>query len=104
MWPLDLPARQVLKLSGETSIPWAIFDAEWYFRTYPETTAIVARNDPRAVLEYFLEVGQKLAHSPNAVFDEQWHRLFYPQIALRVAAGHYASAFDAYCRRGALDR
>jgi hypothetical protein len=35
MWPLDLPAREVLKLPGEAEIPWAEFDPVWYRRTYP---------------------------------------------------------------------
>ncbi|MDR3531536.1 MAG: glycosyl transferase family 2, partial [Rhodopila sp.] len=104
MWPLDLPAREVLKLPGETVIPWAVFDPNWYLCTYPEAANIVGNDEPRAVLEYYLEIGQKQGHSPNRMFDEQWHRLMYPQIAERVAAGHHASAFDAYCRRGALDR
>ncbi|HEY0182012.1 MAG TPA: glycosyltransferase [Rhodopila sp.] len=104
MWPLDLPAREVLKLPGETPIPWAVFDAGWYLRTYPEAAAIVGDGDPAAVLEYYIEFGQPQGHSPNRMFDEQWHRLRYPPIAERLAAGDWRSAFDAYCRRGALDR
>ncbi|MDB5402273.1 MAG: putative glycosyltransferase [Rhodopila sp.] len=104
MWPLDLPAHEVLKLPGETVISWAVFDSQWYLRTYPDAVATVGGDDPRAVLAYYLESGQKLGHSPNRLFDEQCHRLRYPQIAEKVAAGHWRSAFDAYCRRGALDR
>ncbi|MGD0103632.1 MAG: glycosyltransferase [Rhodopila sp.] len=104
MWPLDLPAREVLKPLGETAIAWAVFDWRWYLRMYPEAGTIVGDDDPPAVLEYYVEVGQKQGHSPNRMFDEKWHRLVYPQIAERVAAGHYRSAFDSYCRRGALDR
>jgi glycosyltransferase involved in cell wall biosynthesis len=104
MWPLDLPAREVLKLPGETVIPWAVFDWQWYLRTYPEVAAIVGDDDAAEVLEYYLELGQKQGHSPNRMFDEAWHRQMYPQIAERVAAGDWRSAFDAYCRHGALDR
>jgi glycosyltransferase involved in cell wall biosynthesis len=104
MWPLDLPAREVLKLRGETVIPWASFDWQWYLRAYPEVASIVGDDEPAAVLEYYLEVGQKQGHSPNRMFDEQWHRQMYPHIAERVTAGEWRSAFDAYCRRGALDR
>jgi O-antigen biosynthesis protein len=104
MWPLDLPAREVLKLPGETVIPWAVFDWEWYLRTNPEVASVVGDDDPPAVLVYYLEVGQKQGHSPNRMFDEQWHRQMYPRIAERVASGEWRSAFDAYCRRGALDR
>jgi glycosyltransferase involved in cell wall biosynthesis len=104
MWPLDLPAHEVLKLPGETIIPWAVFDANWYLRTYPDTASIADMDDPRDVLRFYLEVGQGRRHSPNRMFDERWHRLAYPQIAERVMEGDYLSAFDAYCRRGALDR
>jgi GT2 family glycosyltransferase/glycosyltransferase involved in cell wall biosynthesis len=104
MWPLDRPARDVLKLPGETVIPWAVFDWQWYLRTYPEAAAIADEDDPSTVLTYYLELGQKQGHSPNRMFDEQWHRRMYPRIAERVASGEWRSAFDAYCRRGALDR
>lgn len=104
MWPLDLPAQEVLKLPGDTDIPWAVFDWRWYLRCNPQAVAEVGEGDPPAILQYYLEYGQWLGHSPNLMFDEQWHRLRYPQIAARVAAGEWRSAFDAYCRRGALDR
>ncbi len=102
MWPLDLPAREVLTLPGETVIPWAVFDWQWYLRTYPGVAGHGA--EPQAVLDYYLDAGQTQGHSPNRLFDEQWHRRMYPRIAERVLAGEWASAFDAYCRRGALDR
>ena len=65
---------------------------------------IVGDEEPAAVLAYYLEIGQTLGHSPNRMFDEPWHRQTYPQIAELVVAGHWRSTFDAYCRRGALDR
>nr|WP_294508202.1 glycosyltransferase [uncultured Rhodopila sp.] len=100
MWPLDLPARDVLKLPRNAGIFWAVFDPIWYQRYHPE-----ARDDsPAEVLEYYLAIGQSGGHSPNLMFDERWHRAAYPRIAEAVSAGHYASAFDAYCRRGCLDR
>jgi GT2 family glycosyltransferase/glycosyltransferase involved in cell wall biosynthesis len=104
MWPLDLPAREVLKLPGDTVIPWAVMDTGWYLRSHPDVVGIVGDDDPSGVLKYYLEIGQKQGHSPNRLFDETWHRLRYPHIAERVEAGHWRSAFDAYCRRGALDR
>lgn len=105
MWPLDLPASEVLRLPGDTVVPWAVFDAGWYLITYPEVAAVVGYgDDPLAVISYYVKHGQALGHSPNRMFDEQWHRMNYPQIGQRVTAGHYRSAFDAYCRRGALDR
>lgn len=101
MWPLDLPARDVLRLPGGKGIPWAVFDPAWYVATYGSAEG---DNDPASVLGFYLEVGQRLGHSPNRMFDEQWHRLAYPAIAAGVAAGDFASAFDAYCRRGCRDR
>ncbi len=104
MWPLDLPAREVLKLPGQTPIPWAEFDPTWYRLNYAEVMQPVAAEDPATLLQYYLETGQRHGHAPNRLFDEAWHRRAYPQIAAAIEAGHYASAFDAYCRRGSLDR
>ena len=100
MWPLDLPAREVLRLPGHTAIRWAVFDAAWYCSTYPDA----ANHDPAAALEHYLAVGQGLGHAPNRLFDEMWHRRMYPAIAWGIVAGDFASAFDAYCRHGCLDR
>ncbi|WP_428539942.1 glycosyltransferase [Rhodopila sp.] len=104
MWPLDLPASAVLKLPGETDIAWAMFDWQWYLRSNPRAAADAGGADPATVLGYYLEQGQVLGHSPSAMFDEAWHRLRYPPIGARIVAGEWRSAFDAYCRRGALDR
>ena len=104
IWPLDLPARQVLTLPGETTIPWAEFDPDWYRQTYPDIADDIAASGPAALLDYYLEIGQRQGHAPNRFFDEQWHRRKYPAIANRIEAGDYASAFDAYCRRGCMDR
>jgi GT2 family glycosyltransferase len=104
MWPLDLPASAVLKLPRDTANPWAVFDPTWYLRSYPAVASIIRDDDPLTVLDYYLELGQKQGHSPNRLFDEEWHRLTYPRIAERIATGEWTSAFDAYCRRGALDR
>lgn len=104
MWPLDLPARDVLKLPGDGGISWAVFDPAWYRLQYPADTAGIGGENPFEVLQFYLDAGQAIGHSPNRMFDEQWHRAVYPGIARAVEAGHYASAFDAYCRRGSLDR
>lgn len=101
MWPLDLPARDVLKLPGSgAGAAWAVFDPVWYRDRYPAA----AEESPADSLQRYLEGGQSEAHSPNRWFDENWHRAAYPAIADAVAAGRCASAFDAYCRRGSLDR
>ncbi|MFL5257261.1 MAG: glycosyltransferase [Rhodopila sp.] len=123
MWPLDLPACDVLKLSDDTAAPWAVFDAGWYERVYGDAIREDGarhafqelrpeHGDPPAdctltpveLLQYYLETGQKIGHSPNRFFDEAWHLAAYPQIARAVAEGHYSSAFDAYCRCGSIDR
>lgn len=98
-WPLDLPARELLTRAGRPAIPWACFDAEWYVRTYRPPVEERGR-----ALDFYLAAGQQLGHSPNPFFDELWHRAEYPVIAARVGSGEYASAFDAYCRHGCLDR
>ncbi|WP_428490624.1 glycosyltransferase [Rhodopila sp.] len=104
MWPLDLPASAVLKLPGETEIAWAVFDWQWYLGSNPHAAAAAGGVDPATVLQFYLEQGQRQGHSPSPMFDEAWHRLRYPPIAARIVAGEWRSAFDAYCRRGALDR
>jgi O-antigen biosynthesis protein len=103
-WPLNLPARQFLKLPGATSVGWAVFDAGWYRATYPDATAHLAGAAPDLVLEFYFEAGQALFHSPNMLFDEAWHRRAYPAMAAVVDSGRFPSTFDAYCRGGCLDR
>jgi len=104
MWPLDRPAGEVLKLPGKSAIPWAVFNPAWYRQTYPEVADRLDGRSPAYVLHYYLDMGQRQGHAPNRLFDEAWHREMYPSIAAGIAAGHFASAFDAYCRRGSLDR
>jgi GT2 family glycosyltransferase len=104
MWPLDLPAREVLKLPGDATIPWANFDAVWYALTYPQAVEQCGSDRPAALLDHYLSVGQRQGYSPNRLFDEAWHLQAYPPIAAGVQAGDFASAFDAYCRGGCLDR
>ncbi len=103
MWPLNLPACDVLRLPGGTSISWAAFDADWYRATYPTTTNLTGASD-REVLAFYFESGQQLGHSPNMLFDETWHLRTYPGIAALVKAGEFPSAFDAWCRGGCLER
>src|SRR3954452_19423302 len=108
MLPLDLPVRDVLKLPAEAATAWAVFDATWYQRTYgdairngearhefhehrPERNGVPAASttEPAELLQYYLETGQRLGHSPNRFFDEAWHLAAYPQIAQAVAKGYY---------------
>jgi O-antigen biosynthesis protein len=104
MWPLNLPARQFLKLPGATSVGWAVFDADWYRATYAADTAGLAEASAGAVLAFYFETGQGLGHSPNMLFDEAWHRRAYPGMAGVVDAGRFPSTFDGYCRGGCLER
>ena len=104
MWPFDLPVREALRLPGEIAIQWAIFDASWYRATYPDATAPLADRSDQGLLAFYLELGQRLGHSPNRTFHEAWHRRAYPGIADAVGKGLFPSAFDAYCRTGNQDR
>ncbi len=96
----DLPARERLRLAGETAIAWAVFDPDWYLATYPEVEAQLTDRAPAAVLAWYLDNGQHLGHSPTILFDEAWHRHAYPGVGQAIRAGDAASAFDAYCRGG----
>lgn len=98
--PLDLPASEVLKLTGQTEIAWAAFDPAWYCQTYPEVLRALPDNEPESVLAWYLEHGQRRRHSPNIFFDKSWHRQNYPAVGATVRDGRIASAFDAYCRGG----
>lgn len=97
---LDLPAREVLKLEGQTAIAWAVFDPVWYRQTYPDVSAALPDDQPTTLLAWHLEHGQKLGHAPNIFFDEAWHRHAYPAVDAMVREGRAASAFDTYCRAG----
>ena len=96
--------REVLKLPGKRSFPGQCSTGSGICAPIPRQQRSSVTTIPAAVLGYYLELGQKLGHSPNRMFDEQWHRQMYPQIVERIEAGHYPSAFDAYCRCGNLDR
>lgn len=102
MWPLNVPARRVLRLPGSPWITWAVFDAAWYRAAYPDHAEQLV--DPASALQFYFDHGQRLGHAPNAFFDETWHRAAYPAIAALVTEGRFESACDAYCRGGARNR
>lgn len=84
---------------------WAVFDAAWYRARYPEAVATLADSSDKALLAYYLETGQRLAHSPNPWFDEAWYRRVHPAVARLLDDGAFASGMDHYCQRGhCLDR
>lgn len=101
---LDRPARDVLKLAGETDIAWAVFDQAWYLKTYPQVREQLADEEPETALAWYLEHGQRQGHSPNIWFDEAWHLAAYPGVADSVRTGRAQSAFDSYCRGGNTTR
>jgi GT2 family glycosyltransferase len=95
-----LPAREMLKLPGQTTIAWAVFEPEWYLAAYPDSRNELGVADDAAVLRFYLEHGQRRGHSPNIWFDEGWHIRVHPGAAAAVREGHAESGFDSYCRAG----
>jgi Glycosyl transferase family 2 len=95
-----LSVRQMMKLPGQTTVSWAVFDATWYLATYPDARFELGDTDDAAALRFYLEHGQARGHSPNIWFDEPWHLKAHPGAAAAVRDGHAESGFDAYCRAG----
>jgi GT2 family glycosyltransferase len=91
----------MLKLPGQVTVAWAVFDAQWYQKTYPDVSALT---DAGEVLQFYVERGQRRGDSPNIWFDEQWHIANYPDAARMVREGGALSGFDAYCRGGFRSR
>ena len=60
-----LPAREMLKLPGQTTVAWAAFDAAWYLAAYSDARAELGDADDAAVLQFYLEHGQQRGHSPS---------------------------------------
>jgi SAM-dependent methyltransferase len=100
MLPTGLSAAKLLKLPGEVSPAWAIFDPTWYKRAYSDACGTLGDTSPTALLSFYLQVGQGQGHSPNRYFDETWYRMEYPEIVQGVQDGRYLSGFDQYCRQG----
>jgi GT2 family glycosyltransferase len=95
--------RDVLE-AGANGTGWASFDADWYLAAYPAAREALESPGPARVLQFYLDRGQELGHSPNMYFDEGWHRRRYPKVAEALRDGSVASAFDAYCRHGFYGR
>jgi GT2 family glycosyltransferase len=95
-----LPARDTLKLPGQTTIAWAVFDPAWYLATYPKVRTELDPAHDAAVLQHYLSHGQQRGYSTNIWFDEAWHLQRFPGPASAVREGHAESAFDTYCRAG----
>lgn len=90
-------ASETLRLpdgaEGPVAAPWAVFDPDWYRMRYSD----VPESSAEELLEWHLERGQVLGHSPNRYFDEAWQRQAWPGILALIEAGSTASAFDAWC-------
>ena len=100
MPPADLSAAKLLKLPGEASPAWAIFDPSWYLRAYPDVGNTLGDSSAAALLRFYLQIGQGQGHSPNRYFDETWYRTAYPKIVPALQGAVYLSGFDHYCRIG----
>jgi O-antigen biosynthesis protein len=94
-------ASEMLRLPGQTTVAWAVFDAQWYQETYPDTRDL---SSPASVLQFYLENGQQRGDSPNIWFDERWHLANHPLVAVAVCEGQVRSGFDSYCREGFRSR
>lgn len=94
----DRSARETLQLPEQEGpfplAPWSLFDPDWYRSRYPGAPT-GADGD---LLEWHLNEGQGLGHSPNPWFSEEWQREAWPGILAAIEAGEFASAFDAWCR------
>jgi hypothetical protein len=100
MLPAGLPAAKLLKLPGDDSPSWAIFDPSWYVRAYSAVCGTLGDTSPTALLSFYLQVGQGQGHSPNRYFDETWYRMAYPDVVWGVQDAFFLSGFDHYCRFG----
>ena len=83
---------------------WALFDHNWYLYTYPKVRDKLTNRSRSRVLEFYLEHGQRLGHSPNMFFDESWYLTTYPEVRGLVSSGKFHSGFDHYCATGHPDR
>lgn len=92
------PARVLLRQDRGKRPAWALFDADWYRRTYPE--AARAGTSPTRLLNYYLTTGARSGHSPSPLFDEKFYLDTNPDIAALIAEGSYQSGFDHFCQHG----
>ncbi|WP_238313542.1 rhamnosyltransferase WsaF family glycosyltransferase [Methylobacterium crusticola] len=68
--------------------PTALFDAEWYLRTYPD-----AREDGRLPFLHFMQKGARAGCRPNPLFDVDWYVTEHglDENQRRNPVGHYLS-------------
>ncbi len=94
------PAPELLNPACAIKPAWAVFDHGWYLHRHADARTVCAGKPPEAALVYYLRVGARLGHSPNAVFDEVFYLARNPDIAALVRAGKYQSGFDHFCQHG----
>ena len=114
--PAALPARrgkaprrpgfrpEDLLSSDNPQAAWAAFDPDWYLCSHPAIRDAVSDRSRCGVLNFYLEHGQLLGHSPNMFFDEPWYAATNPEVRELVARGGFRSGFDHYCATGYPDR
>jgi GT2 family glycosyltransferase len=95
--------EDLLRSDGR-SPAWAAFDQDWYLCAYPKIRDELADRSRSGVLDFYLEHGQRLGHSPNMFFDEAWYLATYPELCGLVASGKFRSGFHHYCAVGHPDR
>ncbi|HQT67497.1 MAG TPA: glycosyltransferase [Acetobacteraceae bacterium] len=95
------PADELLLPNAVISPAWALFDAPWYLRTYPDAAHACA-GDVAVALNYYLTIGGRAGHAPSMFFDETFYLARNPDIAALVRRGTYRSGFDHYCQHGYL--
>lgn len=93
-------AHLLLRTDAKLRPAWAMFDRGWYLHHYPDARALCVDAPEAAALEYYLQVGARLGHSPSPLFDEAYYLASNPDVAALVRAGQYASGFDHYCQHG----
>jgi GT2 family glycosyltransferase len=97
---MPLPAVELLSVECRIKPAWAVFDAAWYLRKYPDLHAAGIEFLPESILAYYLETGCRLGHSPSPLFDELFYLSQNPDVAELVVDGSYRSGFDHFCQHG----
>jgi O-antigen biosynthesis protein len=88
----------MLTLGEDARAAWAIFDAGWYLRRYPQARLAMTEPTDAAVMAYYLDHGQKLGHAPNRFFDEAYFLRVHAGAGDEIRSGAAESGFDIYCR------
>ena len=93
-----LPVREILK--PDSVVLWAQFDPAWYLQRYGRDCGSLANLDTARALDFYLDEGQHIGHSPNLFFDEKWYLRSNPAVVALIKEGTFASGFSHYCEVG----